>query len=173
MRNRFISDYIFEVTGKQRTPKQVGSRLQQMRNTCKGGSSMSLSPWFHHYWLRIMSVLELISGRFSFVEAETMTESSGTASEGSRHTSQTPYKNSPPRDHPTIVYVEISVQPSTSPVPIIHLISNDIATPPVICLGPSAVPAYQGHGISRNSRGSVLHTMFVQVFETFSAQHDF
>jgi len=55
MRNRFISDYIFEVTGKRRTPKQVGSRLQQMRDTCKGGPSMSISPWFHHYLLSHVS----------------------------------------------------------------------------------------------------------------------
>lgn len=142
MRNRFISDYIFEVTGKQRTPKQVGSRLQQMRDTCKGGP-----------------IMELISRRFSSAEAETMTESSGTASEGSRHASQTPYENSSSRDHPTVVYVEISVQPSMSPVPTIHFISNDIANPLVVCLAPSAVPAYQGHSVSRNSRGSVLRTL--------------
>jgi TEA/ATTS domain len=36
LRNRFISNYIFETTGKRRTPKQVGSRLQQLRDTCKG-----------------------------------------------------------------------------------------------------------------------------------------
>ncbi|TFK67696.1 hypothetical protein BDN72DRAFT_85029 [Pluteus cervinus] len=33
-RNRFISEHIFKVTGKTRTPKQVGSRLQQLRETC-------------------------------------------------------------------------------------------------------------------------------------------
>ncbi|KAI0628408.1 hypothetical protein C8Q77DRAFT_1068156 [Trametes polyzona] len=36
MRNKFISDYIFNVTGKRRTPKQVGSRLQQLRDTAEG-----------------------------------------------------------------------------------------------------------------------------------------
>ena len=36
MRNRFISDWIFEKTGKRRTAKQVGSRLQQLRDTCGG-----------------------------------------------------------------------------------------------------------------------------------------
>jgi transcriptional enhancer factor len=35
-RNRFISDYIFDKTGKRRTPKQVGSRLQQLRESCGG-----------------------------------------------------------------------------------------------------------------------------------------
>lgn len=34
-RNRFISDHIFKMTGKVRTPKQVGSRLQQLRDTCQ------------------------------------------------------------------------------------------------------------------------------------------
>ncbi|KAJ7065438.1 hypothetical protein C8F01DRAFT_1053574 [Mycena amicta] len=34
-RNRFISDFIFSATGTRRTPKQVGSRLQQMRDTCQ------------------------------------------------------------------------------------------------------------------------------------------
>jgi len=38
-RNRFISDYIFHVTGKRRTAKQVGSRLQQLRDTCGGKRS--------------------------------------------------------------------------------------------------------------------------------------
>ncbi|KAF5353054.1 hypothetical protein D9758_008798 [Tetrapyrgos nigripes] len=34
MRNRFISEYILRATGKYRTAKQVGSRLQQLRDTC-------------------------------------------------------------------------------------------------------------------------------------------
>ncbi|KAJ7315776.1 hypothetical protein DFH08DRAFT_820355 [Mycena albidolilacea] len=34
-RNRFISDYIFNKTGKRRFPKQVGSRLQQLRDCCE------------------------------------------------------------------------------------------------------------------------------------------
>ena len=85
-----------------------------------------------------------------------MTESS---SEGSCHTPQTPYENSSSRDHPTIVYVEISIQLSTSPVPIIHFLSTNIANPLIICLAPMAVLAYQGHSVSRNSQGSVLCTL--------------
>ncbi|KAK7030956.1 hypothetical protein VNI00_013903 [Paramarasmius palmivorus] len=34
MRNRYISAYIYQKTGKHRTAKQVGSRLQQLRDTC-------------------------------------------------------------------------------------------------------------------------------------------
>jgi transcriptional enhancer factor len=36
MRNQYISDYIHRVTGKRRTAKQVGSRLQQLRDTTEG-----------------------------------------------------------------------------------------------------------------------------------------
>ncbi|KAF5374697.1 hypothetical protein D9615_008929 [Tricholomella constricta] len=42
MRNRFISDYIFHRTGTRRTAKQVGSRLQQLRDTCGGKKLMKL-----------------------------------------------------------------------------------------------------------------------------------
>ncbi|KAJ7434312.1 hypothetical protein B0H11DRAFT_734293 [Mycena galericulata] len=45
-RNRFISDYILEKTGKRRSPKQVGSRLQQLRESCSGQKLMKLlSPF--------------------------------------------------------------------------------------------------------------------------------
>ncbi|KAE9402927.1 kinase-like protein [Gymnopus androsaceus JB14] len=40
MRNRFISDYIFETTGKRRSQKQVGNRLQQLRDTRKRDKTM-------------------------------------------------------------------------------------------------------------------------------------
>ncbi|KAI0689017.1 hypothetical protein BC835DRAFT_1370856 [Cytidiella melzeri] len=36
MRNKFVADHIFEVTGHRRTPKQVGSRIQQLRDTSSG-----------------------------------------------------------------------------------------------------------------------------------------
>ncbi|KAK0435538.1 hypothetical protein EV421DRAFT_1908612 [Armillaria borealis] len=42
MRNRFISEYIFRKTGRRRTAKQVGSRLQQLRETCTGKRLMDL-----------------------------------------------------------------------------------------------------------------------------------
>ncbi|KAK7031703.1 TEA domain-containing protein [Favolaschia claudopus] len=41
-RNKFISDHIFSVTGTRRTPKQVGSRLQQMRERCQDERIRSL-----------------------------------------------------------------------------------------------------------------------------------
>ncbi|KAF8187969.1 hypothetical protein K438DRAFT_1834454 [Mycena galopus ATCC 62051] len=45
-RNRFISDYIFDKTGKRRSPKQVGSRLQQLRESCRSTQLLGLlSPF--------------------------------------------------------------------------------------------------------------------------------
>ncbi|KAF7304467.1 TEA domain-containing protein [Mycena chlorophos] len=45
-RNRFISEYILAKTGKHRTPKQVGSRLQQLRESCGGQKLLHLlSPF--------------------------------------------------------------------------------------------------------------------------------
>lgn len=41
-RNRFISDHIFDTTNVRRTPKQVGSRLQQLRETCPDAKSLSI-----------------------------------------------------------------------------------------------------------------------------------
>ncbi|KAJ7613413.1 hypothetical protein FB45DRAFT_266743 [Roridomyces roridus] len=35
-RNQFVSRYIWKKTGQMRTPKQVGSRIQQLRETYKG-----------------------------------------------------------------------------------------------------------------------------------------
>ncbi|KAJ7573995.1 hypothetical protein C8J56DRAFT_476351 [Mycena floridula] len=42
LRNRFISDFIYQKTGKTRSPKQVGSRLQQLRDTCGGKQLLNL-----------------------------------------------------------------------------------------------------------------------------------
>ncbi|KIY46110.1 hypothetical protein FISHEDRAFT_23783, partial [Fistulina hepatica ATCC 64428] len=42
MRNKFISEYIYQKTGKRRTAKQVGSRLQQLRDTCGSGKLLHL-----------------------------------------------------------------------------------------------------------------------------------
>ncbi|CAK5284885.1 unnamed protein product, partial [Mycena citricolor] len=44
-RNKFIANYIYAKTGKRRSAKQVGSRLQQMRETCSeaGRACLSLS----------------------------------------------------------------------------------------------------------------------------------
>ncbi|KAF6745009.1 TEA/ATTS domain family-domain-containing protein, partial [Ephemerocybe angulata] len=43
-RNQFISQYIYEKTGKNRTHKQVGSRLQQLRDTCDDSKRLDTTP---------------------------------------------------------------------------------------------------------------------------------
>jgi hypothetical protein len=55
MRNRFVSDYIYETTGKSRTPKQVGSRLQRMRDICKGDKSKHLT------WEKLCNQLTILT----------------------------------------------------------------------------------------------------------------
>ncbi|KAJ7724575.1 hypothetical protein DFH07DRAFT_1067010 [Mycena maculata] len=47
-RNRFISDYVFHKTGKRRSAKQVGSRLQQLRESCGDDKLMHLLSPFRH-----------------------------------------------------------------------------------------------------------------------------
>ncbi|KAF8622939.1 hypothetical protein AX15_006616 [Amanita polypyramis BW_CC] len=42
MRNRLVSDYIYKKTGKRRTAKQVGSRIQQLRDSCAGKKLLEL-----------------------------------------------------------------------------------------------------------------------------------
>ncbi|KAH8831427.1 hypothetical protein DL96DRAFT_1705861 [Flagelloscypha sp. PMI_526] len=51
-RNRFISDYIKNETGHIRTPKQIGSRIQQLKETCPDPTIQALinqlapeDPW--------------------------------------------------------------------------------------------------------------------------------
>ncbi|KAJ3505305.1 hypothetical protein NLJ89_g7488 [Agrocybe chaxingu] len=124
MRNKFISDYIFEITGKRRTPKQVGSRLQQLRDTCKGDK-----------------ILNLISHRGT---PETTSVSS--TSECSPAASPSPSLSPSPDPRPsgsnspqTIVYVDIALQNEMwpTPIPSVHFVANDSTTPQLIQLSPS------------------------------------
>ena len=43
-RNRFISEYINQRTGEWRTAKQVSSRLQQLKESCKDDKSTFVAP---------------------------------------------------------------------------------------------------------------------------------
>ncbi|CAK5284634.1 unnamed protein product [Mycena citricolor] len=47
-RNKFIANYIYAKTGKRRSAKQVGSRLQQMRETCSEAGLLHLLSPFRH-----------------------------------------------------------------------------------------------------------------------------
>lgn len=56
MRNQFISDYIFCTAGRRRSAKQVGSRLQQLRDTYEGKEC----EYWSILWL-LLSAEQLIS----------------------------------------------------------------------------------------------------------------
>ena len=43
-RNKFIAEFIYKETGETRTAKQVGSRIQQLRDTAAGKTSESRCP---------------------------------------------------------------------------------------------------------------------------------
>ncbi|KAJ3564658.1 hypothetical protein NP233_g8153 [Leucocoprinus birnbaumii] len=74
-RNHFLSNYVKSVTGKQRTAKQVGSRLQQLKDTC-----------------RELDILYLITGSHSF--SPTRKHRQGSKS-SSRSSSQRSVSSSP------------------------------------------------------------------------------
>ncbi|KAG1762335.1 hypothetical protein EDD22DRAFT_581650 [Suillus occidentalis] len=80
MRNRFISEYIYQHTGKYRSSKQIGSRLQQFRDTSEGrelidsltrscylptrsevGSTRTFSPHIHVFEGESLSPLHYLS----------------------------------------------------------------------------------------------------------------
>ncbi|KAK7032271.1 hypothetical protein VNI00_013230 [Paramarasmius palmivorus] len=144
MRNRFISDYIFETTGKRRTPKQVGSRLQQLRDTCKSER-----------------ILQLISRR----PMEHDSDSTALSSDGNS-SSATP----PPTDaygSPTSersssgrrnnIWVNIVLeQPSwPSPAPVVHIINNNKLMPLVVHLAPLSSTSH----VSLNYDSSSSHRL--------------
>lgn len=63
MRNKFVADHIFDTTGVRRTPKQVGSRIQQLRDTNSGKHSESKLRRVKCVLSDIYSVLKAISDR--------------------------------------------------------------------------------------------------------------
>ncbi|KAJ4494707.1 hypothetical protein C8J55DRAFT_103154 [Lentinula edodes] len=121
MRNRFISDYIFESTGKQRTPKQVGSRLQQLRDTCKSEK-----------------ILQLISRRNieddpdSGVHIYTQSPSASPPPENNLIQNQSSSRLS------KTIWVSVVLERLSwsSPSPVINLVNNEKVIPQVIHLTP-------------------------------------
>ncbi|KDR76000.1 hypothetical protein GALMADRAFT_457965 [Galerina marginata CBS 339.88] len=126
MRNRFISDYIFETTGKRRTPKQVGSRLQQLRDTCKKEK-----------------ILQLISHRGT---PEPTYPSSHSDCSSGVSPSPPPDSQAPtPPSRQTLLHIKIALQNELwpSPTPSIHFVNMDSTTPPQsIQLAPLASPPH-------------------------------
>ncbi|KAJ7839942.1 hypothetical protein B0H14DRAFT_1064002 [Mycena olivaceomarginata] len=89
-RNRFISDYIFEKTGKRRSAKQVGSRLQQLRESCGGKKLLHLLSPFRQP---------------AYSDASASSDSSCNSPVSPLATGQT-FPNAPCARH-TVVYIDI------------------------------------------------------------------
>ncbi|TFK23646.1 hypothetical protein FA15DRAFT_670355 [Coprinopsis marcescibilis] len=119
MRNRYISDFIFEKTGKQRTAKQVGSRLQQLRDTCKDER------------------LSLLLGKSTpSLDQEFKAESS---SSSSISLSREPTVSPPPSEETRMVVymqIELATPEGTHQLPRIQFMSNDMNSPHALYLLP-------------------------------------
>lgn len=64
-RNRFISDYIFKNTGELRSAKQIGSRLQQLRESVGGLNSMSSGNYEVELIFTVISAFGKVEGHAS------------------------------------------------------------------------------------------------------------
>ncbi|KAF9069000.1 hypothetical protein BDP27DRAFT_1421426 [Rhodocollybia butyracea] len=119
MRNRFISDFIYETTGKRRTPKQVGSRLQQLRDTCKSDR-----------------IMHLISRR----NTENEQESSGSSSSKSPSVSPAPEIHTASHDLKKVVWVNIVLEQLSwpSPPPVINIVDTEELMPLSVHLAPNS-----------------------------------
>ncbi|ESK93964.1 hypothetical protein Moror_12921 [Moniliophthora roreri MCA 2997] len=143
MRNRFISDYIFETTGKRRTPKQVGSRLQQLRDTCKSDR-----------------ILQLISRRPIEHDSESATVSSDGNSSSTPPPADAYYSSGNERSTGSRrngIWVNIVLeQPSwPSPPPVVHIINNNKLMPLVVHLAPLSSSSH----VSLNYDSSSSHRL--------------
>ncbi|KAH9925906.1 uncharacterized protein BXZ73DRAFT_103078 [Epithele typhae] len=111
MRNKFISDYIFQVTGKRRTPKQVGSRLQQLRDTTEGKRILQQLSSRH---LAMMQPKSALSQARTESASPRPTTSSSSASSSAPSTSAGSTTH-PPRVVPSVVCIDILPDPGTPP----------------------------------------------------------
>ncbi|KAI8978183.1 hypothetical protein BD414DRAFT_509296 [Trametes punicea] len=165
MRNKFISDYIFNVTGKRRTPKQVGSRLQQLRDTAEGKRILQQLSSRH------LAMMQPKSAK-SQSGSETPSERPSTASSSSS-TSSTPAPSAaipssttssappaPVRVPSSCVYIDVIPDPGM-PLPPLRLpslagtsLGTPTATPSTLAnFVPSPTSSPSGMGLGLNSSG--------------------
>ncbi|KAF8910555.1 hypothetical protein CPB84DRAFT_1763969 [Gymnopilus junonius] len=141
MRNKFISDYIFEVTNKKRTPKQVGSRLQQLRDTCKKDK-----------------ILQLISSRGTPEPTSTSSRSAFSADISPSPSPPTPTVMPPAMESSIHVKIFLQSELWPSPTPSIDLANRSSSLPQTIQLAPLASSPSQPSGrlIRGKSSSSLL-----------------
>ncbi|KAJ7592967.1 hypothetical protein C8J56DRAFT_1161962 [Mycena floridula] len=131
LRNKFISEYILGVTGKHRTPKQVGSRLQQLRDTCKNDR-----------------LLELICPpRFFTWDNSSHSDCENSPIE-SRLSSTPPLSNQTWTAN-TRVWVRVNIETAgwPRPAPVIPLFNNEAQTPLTVSLSPLPINSVSGAGL--------------------------
>ncbi|KAF8648893.1 hypothetical protein AX16_006147 [Volvariella volvacea WC 439] len=141
-RNKFISDYILEVTGTRRTPKQVGSRIQQLRDTCKE-----------------KRILHLLTCR-EFPEDKSKNEVTGSTSPTSGHATLT-LSPTCPKATPPESYVSEStgstppVGPSLSHIHEEQRTEANLATPAPI----TSIPSPESQDLPRRERSDSPSTI--------------
>ncbi|KAG1767469.1 hypothetical protein EV702DRAFT_1146655 [Suillus placidus] len=130
MRNRFISKYIYHKTGKHRSSKQIGSRLQQFRDTSEGrelidsltrcylstrsevGSPRRFSPHNHVFEGESMSPLYYLSLDSSGSDTSSASSSAGSPTSSVESSAMPSSKqNNPPDTGRTPVYIDILREP--------------------------------------------------------------
>ncbi|KAF5341753.1 hypothetical protein D9611_001816 [Ephemerocybe angulata] len=154
-RNRFISQFIYEKTGKNRTHKQVGSRLQQLRDTCEDSR-----------------ILALISrGSCDDPEDDCKPEPDVTPppSKGAR-TGDPPFRDESESQsrRQVVVYTQVTAQLTTPSyhIPQLEFIENELSDPFTVALTPIAYP--HGQPIPASRPQSVL-SMFSNVVQLYSS----
>ncbi|KAG2122329.1 hypothetical protein DEU56DRAFT_864478 [Suillus clintonianus] len=133
MRNRFISEYIYHKTGMYRSSKQIGSRLQQFRDTSEGrelidsltrcylstrsefGSSRRFSLHNHVFEGESKSPFSYLSFDSSSSDSSSTTSSTGSSIYSAEYTHSPPdmpSRQNPP-DNRTPVYIDILPESSS------------------------------------------------------------
>jgi TEA/ATTS domain len=127
-----IEPLLMKTTRKSRTPKQVGSRLQQVRNTCKGDKSKNLTWEKSCNQLTIsFLVLQLVS----LVSHRDTPEWHPTESSSQASIMPLPKKLLPQYQYN--IHVQISLQElKPCPIPVVRFIEKDPMHPYIINLSP-------------------------------------
>ncbi|KAG2067920.1 hypothetical protein BDR04DRAFT_1057430 [Suillus decipiens] len=131
-RNHFISEYIYHKTGKYRSSKQIGSRLQQFRDTPEGrelidsltrcylstrsevGKSRRFCPHNHVFMGETMPSLDYLSVDSSGSDASsTSSEFAGSPIPSTQYTTMPSSKQNNPSDNRTPVYIDILPETSS------------------------------------------------------------
>ncbi|KAI0644880.1 hypothetical protein C8Q79DRAFT_911633 [Trametes meyenii] len=162
MRNKFISDYIFNVTGKRRTPKQVGSRLQQLRDTAEGKRILQQLSSRHLAMMQPKSAqtqsrAESPSDRPSTASSTSSTPAPSTTPSTSSHSPTPP---APARVPSSYVCIDVIPDPGM-PLPPLRLpslnggsLTTPTATPSTLAnFVPSPTSSPSGMGLGLNTSG--------------------